>query len=298
MQSNLNRDAYFAIADVCRREHITFVGHVPDHVTAAEASDGGQKSIEHLTGVLRGCSRDEPLLMRKQFAAGPKKATIGHSLNRELGWQRELLQSYSDEQGAALIAKFLRNLTWQVPTLILLRNDAFPTPETDPSHDLRRKYIPLQVLTNWQKGAKDRDKGATPQEFSLRTSLMQASLRIVGKMNTAGVPIMAGTDTTAPYVFPGSSLHEELALLVQAGFTPMQALQAATKLPAEFLGKLQTQGTIEQSKFADLVLLDANPLDDIHNTQKIRAVILRGKLLDRNVLDELLIKEENLAKVH
>jgi imidazolonepropionase-like amidohydrolase len=298
VQSNLSRDAYFAIADVCRREHVTFVGHVPDHVTAAEASDGGQKSIEHLTGVLRACSSDEASLMRKQFAVAPRKATIGQSLNRELGWQSELLQSYSDEQGAALIAKFLRNLTWQVPTLILLRNDAFPTPETDPSHDLRRKYIPLQVLTNWQKGAKDRDKGATPQEFSLRTSLMQASLRIVGKMNRAGVPIMAGTDTTAPYVFPGSSLHEELALLVQAGFTPMQALQAATKLPAEFLGKLQTQGTIEQSKFADLVLLDANPLDDIHNTQKIRAVILRGKLLDRSVLDELLTKEENFAKVH
>jgi imidazolonepropionase-like amidohydrolase len=298
VQSNLSRDAYFAIADVCRREHITFVGHVPDHVTAAEASDGGQKSIEHLTGVLRACSSDEASLMRKQFAVAPKRATIGQSLNRELGWQRELLQSYSDEQAAALIAKFFRNLTWQVPTLILLRNDAFPTPETDPSHDPRGKYIPLQVLANWQKGAKDRDKGATPQEFSLRTSLMQASLRIVGKMNTASVPIMAGTDTTAPYVFPGSSLHEELALLVQAGLTPMQALQAATKLPAEFLGKLQTQGTIEQRKFADLVLLDANPLDDIHNTQKIRAVILRGKLLDRTALDELLTKEENFAKAH
>src|SRR5580704_13101803 len=298
VQSNLSRDAYFAIADVCRREHITFVGHVPDHVTAAEASDGGQKSIEHLTGVLRACSSDEASLMRKQFAVAPKRATIGQSLNRGRGWQRALLQSSSDEQAAPLIAKFFRNLTWQVPTLILLRNDAFPTPETDPSRSSRKKYIPLQVLTNWQKGAKDRDKGATPQEFSLRTSLMQASLRIVGKMNTVGVPVMAGTDTTAPYVFPGSSLHEELALLVQAGFTPMQALQAATKLPAEFLGKLQTQGTIEQSKFADLVLLDANPLDDIHNTQKIRAVILRGKLLYRTVLDELLTKEENFAKAH
>jgi imidazolonepropionase-like amidohydrolase len=156
----------------------------------------------------------------------------------------------------------------------------------------------MQVLANWQKGAKDRDKGATPQEFSLRASLMQASLRIVGKMNAAGVPIMAGTDTTAPFVFPGSSLHEELALLVQAGLTPMQALRDATKLPAEFLGKLQTQGTIEEGKFADLLLLDANPLADIHNTQKIGAVILRGKLLDRGFLDELLIKEENFAKAH
>jgi imidazolonepropionase-like amidohydrolase len=298
VQSNLSRDAYFAIAKVCRSEQITFVGHVPDRVTAAEASDAGQKSIEHLTGVLRACSSDEPLLIRKQFAAGPKKGTTGQSRDRELAWQRQLLDSYSDQQAAALIEKFLHNKTWQVPTLILLRNDAYPTPETDPTHDPRRKYIPLQVLANWEKGTKDRDKGATPEEFALRAGLIQASLRIVGKMNAAGVLIMAGTDTTAPFVFPGSSLHEELGLLVRAGLTPMQALQAATKLPAEFLGRLQTQGTIELGKSADLVLLDANPLDDIQNTQKIRTVILRGKLLDRNSLDGLLTKEENFAKTH
>jgi len=109
------------------------------------------------------------------------------------------------------------------------------------------------------------------------------------------VRIMAGTDSAAPYVFPGSSLHDELALLVQAGLTPMQALQSATKNPAEFLGKLETQGTIEPGKFADLVLLDANPLEDIHNTQKIRAVLVRGKLLDRNALDQLMEKEEKFA---
>jgi imidazolonepropionase-like amidohydrolase len=298
VQSNLSRDAYFAIAEACRREHVTFVGHVPDRVTAAEASDAGQKSIEHLTGVLRGCSSDEPLLIRKQFAASPSKGTVAQSQDRELSWQRELLQSYSDERAAVLIAKFVRNQTWQVPTLILLRNDAYPGPETDPSRDLRRKYIPLEVLANWEKGAKARDKGSAAEEFHWRAGLMQASLQIVGKMNAAGVPILAGTDTPAPFVFPGSSLHEELALLVRAGLTPMQGLQAATKRPAEFLGKLPTQGTVEQGKLADLLLLDANPLADIHNTQKIRAVILHGKLLDRSFLDEILVQEENFAKSH
>ena len=92
VQSILSRDAYFAIAAAARREHITFVGHVPDRVTAAEASDAGQKSIEHLTGVLRACSSDEPRLMREQFQAGPKNATPENSHAREMAWERELLR--------------------------------------------------------------------------------------------------------------------------------------------------------------------------------------------------------------
>jgi imidazolonepropionase-like amidohydrolase len=107
-------------------------------------------------------------------------------------------------------------------------------------------------------------------------------------MNAAGVHLMAGTDTAAPFVFPGSSLHEELALLVEAGLTPMQALEAATRSPAEFLGKLDSQGTVSVGKFADLVVLDANPFDDIRNTEKVWAVVVHGKLLDRPALDRLL----------
>ena len=298
VQSILSRDAYFTIAAYCRREHITFVGHVPDRVTAAEASDAGQKSIEHLTGVLRACSNDEPRLLRKQFLTTPKKETPTQSHARQLAWQRELLQSYSDKNAGELLEKFIRNQTWQVPTLILLKKDAFPTPDSDPSQDSRRKYIPQHFLEGWVKSAKDRDKGTTPQEFELRKELLAKSIEIVGKMQSAGVHLMAGTDTTAPYVFPGSGLHEELALLVQAGLTPMQALQAATKNPAEFLGKFETQGTIEPGKFADLLLLDSNPLADIHNTQKIHAVVLHGEILDRNALDELLAKEEKFAAAH
>jgi imidazolonepropionase-like amidohydrolase len=295
VQSILGRTAYFAIADICRREHLTFVGHVPDRVTAAEASDAGQRSIEHLTCVLRACSKDEPRLMREQSFHPNKKPTPAQSHAREVAWQRELLRTYSDQKAAGLIDKFIHNQTWQVPTLILLKKDAFPTPDSDPSHDERRKYIPRHFLEGWEKGTQARDKGTTHDEYELRKTLLAKSIQFVGIMHAAGVHIMAGTDSAAPYVFPGSSLHDELALLVQAGLTPMQALQAATKNPAEFMGKLDAQGTIEPGKFADLLLLDANPLDDIHNTRKIRAVIVRGKLVDRNALDELLTKEEKFA---
>jgi imidazolonepropionase-like amidohydrolase len=117
-------------------------------------------------------------------------------------------------------------------------------------------------------------------------------------MQKGGVKILAGTDSAAPYVVPGFSLHEELALLVKAGLTPMEALQTATRNPAEFLGRLDSQGTIAAGKNSDLVLLDSNPLEDINNTQKIRIVILRGKPLDRSALDQLLADADRFAALN
>ena len=112
-------------------------------------------------------------------------------------------------------------------------------------------------------------------------------------MHRAGVRILAGSD--APWlVVPGFSLHDELELLVKAGFTPGNALQAATRDVAEFLGLQGSLGTIEAGKVADLVLLDANPLEDIRNTQRISGVCLQGRWFDREALDGLLqrVKDE------
>ncbi|PYT50204.1 MAG: hypothetical protein DMG43_15120 [Acidobacteria bacterium] len=164
--------------------------------------------------------------------------------------------------------------------------------------DPRMKCIPGKLRSIWEQGRRERLNVLSQESVALREEVVKRSLEAVGRMNAAGVRFLAGTDSAAPNVFPGSGLHEDLAYFVQAGLAHMQALQAATRNPAEFLGKLQTQGTIEPGKFADLLLLDANPLDDIHNTQRIRAVLLHGKMLDRKSLDGLLEAEEKFAASH
>jgi imidazolonepropionase-like amidohydrolase len=298
VQSILSRDAYFAIAQAARRERIPFAGHVPDRVTAAEASDAGQKSVEHLTGVLRACSSEEPRLMREQFQAGPKNATPKSSHAREMQWERELLQTYSNKQAGALITKFVHNQTWQVPTLILLRDDAYPGPETDSPDDPLLQFVPRTIAAKWKQVRLTQDKLSTASDFELREKLLAQSMHVVAQMASSSVPILAGTDSAAPYVIPGFALHEELALLVKAGLSPMQALEAATKQPADFLGKSATEGTIEAGKNADLLLLDSNPLENIRNTRRIRAVILGGRLLDRSTLDKILSSVQTFAASH
>lgn len=295
VQSRLPPEPYYAIADEAKKDRIRFVGHVPDSITAAVASDSGQASIEHLTGVLLGCSTRETDLRKRQVAPAKPGESQEETLAEDRAWTKGLLDSYSDEQAAHLIQKFAANRTWQVPTFPTLVHLGFVTPDTDLEKDPRLKYVPEKARETWQEGRNAQLAGRNYTDFAQRAEIIRRSLEIVGKMNAAGVPIMAGTDAAAPNVFPGSSLHEDLAYLVQAGLTPMQALQAATARPAEFLGQSAQQGTVEVGKRAHLVLLDANPLDDIHNTTKIRAVILNGKLLDRSDLDKVLAGVEQFA---
>jgi imidazolonepropionase-like amidohydrolase len=291
--SLLARDAYFAIADEAKKQRLPFAGHVPAAISAAEASDAGQKSMEHLFGVLSGCAKNEAELLRVA------RAEIANShtpvfIRAELHAQVQALDTWDEFHTAALLARFARNNTWQVPTLIGFQNLSNAT--ADPfGNDARLKFIAAERKEAWKKQRAYLLQHLTTAYWDRSKKLFQKQLELVGAMQRAGVGLLAGTDTAGFYVFPGFSLHDELELLEQAGLTPMEALQTATRNPAWYLGMSETLGTIEKGKRADLVLLEANPLETISNTRKIAAVIPGGRLIARQELDRLLAEAEVAA---
>lgn len=293
--SALPRDAYFAIADEAKKERIPFAGHVPMSISAEEASTSGQMSIEHLDGILNACSSREAELMKSaQLMLAENQLT--NSLSKMPAyWLHEYevaLDSYSPDKADALFATFKKNHTWQCPTLTVLR--LLFTFDAAPTNDARLKYMPPDVRSDWT-GTDHFHKKRPPGFHAFGQKFFKKQLELVRMMQRHGVGILAGTDTGNPYCFPGFGLHDELELLVQAGLSPMEALQAATRNPARFMGREKELGTIEKDKLADLVLLDGNPLDDIANVQRINAVVYRGKFYSRHALDEMLRKTESLA---
>jgi imidazolonepropionase-like amidohydrolase len=283
--SLLSRDAYFAIADEARKLGMPFEGHVPDAITVEEASDAGQRSMEHLLGVALGTSTEEDALFAER------------STNLSGDFYREYLRAeatYDDSKAQGLFARFIKNGTWQCPTLVVLRSYA----HFDDGQFMHRewlRYLPAPGPAYWKGESEQASRYMTAADWADAHREFLEELKLVGRMYRAGVGILAGTDSANPYVFWGFSLHDELALLVEAGLSPMAALQAATINPARFMGVADRRGTIEVGKVADLVLLDRDPLADIHNSTSIRAVILGGKLMSRASLDAMLAESEALA---
>ncbi len=279
--SSLSREAYFAIADEAKKQAIPFAGHVPFLVDAAEASSAGQRSMEHLNQILESSSSRSHELFQVPGREWSSK------------YDKLTLDTFDEAKFKKLVTTLAQNHSWQVPTLVRNQVWAFRG-ETVIMSDSRLRYIPANEVATWKKQFPD--LRPTDIEKAVRGRLWQKQLEVVRRMKDAGVPLMAGTDLGADYIYPGFSLHDELTLFVEAGFTPLEALKAATRNPAEFLGLLDSMGTVEKGKIADLVLLNANPLEDIRNTQKIEAVVVNGRFLDRKELDQLLAKAEGEAK--
>ena len=290
--SGLDPETFLAILDEARKVDFAVVGHTPEAVRALDASIAGMRSMEHIFGILTATASNEKEL-RDEFVAtirGVNAKTFYPLLIRS---QLKALDTYSPSRADELFAVFAKNRTYQCPTLTVHRMFA---QLTDPNFtsDPRLRYTPQLIKNVAWKQTLDW-VAPIAQNASDQKKLYDKTKEIVRDMHKAGVPILAGTDTSNPYVMAGFSLHDELALLVEAGLSNLAALQAATIEPARYLKTEKEQGTIATGQRADLVVLDANPLEDIHNTTKINAVILNGKLLDRTALDALLTKAEQTA---
>lgn len=264
VRSAASPEDFFALAAAAKRAHLRLTGHAPEVVSLAEASKVELGSLEHVLIV----SPTPPEFTAKD-------------------WE-------------AISARFVEHGTWLDPTLIAdqttrLTPDATVAAmieDTAGALDPRRRYVPTRLVDFWRLHRR-LDQFEGPLDWA---AIHRAGVEHFRALHRGGVGFLAGTDFGARLIYPGFSLHDELQLLVkEIGLTPMEALQSATLNPARFFGLEDSLGTIAPGKIADLLLLDANPLEDIGNTKKIAAVVVAGKFLDRPALDALLAQAEKVG---
>jgi len=283
---NLSREAYFAIIDEAHRRRIPVDGHVPFRVTPEEAADAGQRTAEHPEALAAGCSTIATA-ERKRFEnvlADYDSLPENEKFLAMFRHTRALYDSRDPAACASAIEAYRRNGVAVTADLLVYHHVVHA--EQVLADEARMRLVPQQIRRNWEKWL---GSESTREFQSILRPIIPLELENVRLLKEAEVLLLAGTDVGVPLQVPGISLHVELQRLVEAGLTPLEALQAVTLNPARVLEMANSLGTVEPGKLADLVLLDANPLDDIRNTQKIRAVVADGRLSRRAELDELLV---------
>ncbi len=254
------REAYLAIADEARRQNLPLAGHVPRGLTVEEIVNAGQGDIEHL----------DNLQLWRPCSGGA---------------------TYSPERCRPFFEMLARRGIWQTPTLVAMSEIAtIGTPASAVSAD-RLAYASTSLRAMW---AANQSVSNAPEVGRILRAGAEVGGQVVRDMAKAGVGILAGCDS----MIAGFCVHDELAAMVRGGMTPLAALQTATINPARYFGLEQTAGTIAPEHRADLVLVDANPLTDIANVGRIRAVVVAGRFLDRQALDRLLAEARSAATGH
>jgi hypothetical protein len=280
----VSREGYIGLADEARKLGLPFAGHDVRAMSAIELSDAGQRSFEHSRTFLFNCSSTADSARQRLVQLAP-------SLLRQ-----RLVDDYDDALCAKVFATFARNRTFITPTHGTRKMDAFAH-DSAYRRDPRMKYVlPIQRFRWGVDANRMVSSDSSPAGRKSFMDFYRKGLELTGKAYRAGVPIMVGTDANDSFVFVGSSVHDELDHLIEAGLTPAQALDAATRTGAEYLGRTSEFGSVQPGRVADLVLLDANPLTDIRNARRIHAVLVNGRYLSRAALDSMLSVAEAAAK--
>jgi imidazolonepropionase-like amidohydrolase len=282
---NLSREAYFAIMDEARRRGIPVDGHIPFCITPEEAADAGQRTAEHPEALAAGCSIAADA-ERKRFAsvlADYDRLAESEKFLAMFRHVRALFDTRDPATCVSAIEAFRRNDVAVTTDLVAYHHVVHA--DEILADEISMRLVPSAIRRAWQEWF---DSEVAREFQSILRPIIPLELENARLLNEAGVTLLAGTDVGVPLQIPGLSLHRQLVRLVAAGLTPLEALQTATLNPARVLDLEDSLGTVEIGKLADLVLLDANPLEDISNTRRIRAVIADGRLYGRTELDRLL----------
>jgi imidazolonepropionase-like amidohydrolase len=265
----VKREVFEALATEADRLGIRFAGHVPIEVGLQRALEARYATIDHLDGYVEALLRPD----------APLQAS-------DTTWFGVNLADHVDARRIPeLVAATRRAGTWIVPTETLLEHT---TNDTDPAEMARwpeMRYVPPEQIAQWTEGK--RKLAATPGvTVATRRRFIEVRRRLIKALHDGGVGLLLGSDAPQVWNVPGFSIHRELALLVEAGLTPWQALETGTRNVAAFLGTLDERGTIAPGKRADLVVLDADPLASIANTARIHGVMVGGRWMPRAEIDE------------
>lgn len=283
----LTPEQFQMIMTLAREKGLKVTGHVPLSMDIISASNAGLNSMEHMRNLELSCASnsDELLAQRKQLLEEGKNKPGGDLRTSIHKAQRETaIENYDEGKADKIIEVLSSNQTWQIPTMALatvLVNRPFKQSHWQESFT----YLPDSIHQRWNADIESIMKTEVP---SFNQKYATWMMNMVDKINKARIDIMAGTDTPIAFLTPGLSLHEELRVLVLCGLTPLEAIKTATYNPAKYFNLENELGSIKENMWADLVILDANPLEDINNTRQINAVVKQGKYYDRNDLDNKL----------
>lgn len=270
----LSPEVYQAINHCADSLDIPFAGHVPFKVSIWEAITSNQKSIEHSLGILEASSTKADSL----YACFNSTEKIFAS------WDTDvfdlLIKTFDEHRFDSLTKVLASDDVYLSPTFVAARGWSHRY-DTAFYNDDRMKYIHPDLLAYWKTPGDSVEIAAYKRKYDFERKLM-------GRLRKAGVKFLAATDAPSFYTYPGFDLHEELQIFVIDGFTNLEALQTATLNPAVFAGKVNDYGTVEANKYASLVLLNSNPLENITNTKDINSVFLKGYYLSRHSLDSLM----------
>ncbi|HQY20002.1 MAG TPA: amidohydrolase family protein [Ignavibacteria bacterium] len=288
----LERAVYFAIADECKKQGISFGGHIPLKISLEEALNSGQISLEHFFGILEFCSSQKESLYSSMINENneEKNDTLfePRKFSTFLNRMKFETETFDRSKLPELVTLLSQSNSWICPTLVAAEGSINRSlPDFKPMEEI--KFMPDFAVENWnpkvdtsKADLQNRNRQIESDWYALVTSVFRTML-------DGDVKFLAGTDFPNPYCYPGYSLHEELRLFVEkCGFTPLEALQTATINPAVFLKMDNELGTVEINKKANFVLLGSDPLENINNTKNINGIILRGKFHAQSELKDSL----------